>query len=358
MWSIWVADRTLPYVEGPCKERRSVLNAKRTIWNKRHLCQSGANICRENVDDPPRQVQRDEGRGRLWASRHRHRGRLPEHGRAARIRVRGPVDGPRPRAPELSGTLGLDEQQERWSRQQRVPPHPLERHAEDHERVEEGPRDPGDHRHDRRFGHRGPHQRGPPREPPRIRRDEGPGHARRALDRDAPGVLEVLNQRLTDGPLNRFVPFSLLRHSLLDRASPIFRDTLPHLVRTHPQSVSTSVQRAAFQATISTPTACGRKMSRKRKGSRKPRSRKTLDPRVEDLRKKILHLDPYSGWFPAGATKRIMSIVDADLEPIGELETGSDGFVQLAVLVGRPFVRISYDPGQPYAALTWITLEK
>src|SRR5207249_5122164 len=77
MWSIWVADRTLPYVEGPCKERRSVLNAKRTIWNKRHLCQSGANICRENVDDPPRQAQREQGRGRLWASRHRHRGRLP-----------------------------------------------------------------------------------------------------------------------------------------------------------------------------------------------------------------------------------------------------------------------------------------
>jgi len=53
-----------------------------------------------------------------------------------------------------------------------------------------------------------------------------------------------------------------------------------------------------------------------------------------------------------------MSIVDKDLEPIGELETGSDGFVQLAVLVGRRFVRISYYPGQPYAALTWITLEK
>ena len=45
------------------------------------------------------------------------------------------------------------------------------------------------------------------------------------------------------------------------------------------------------------------------------------------------------------------------LEPIGELETGSDGFVQLAVRVGR-FVRISHDPGQPYAALTLITLEK
>jgi hypothetical protein len=111
-------------------------------------------------------------------------------------------------------------------------------------------------------------------------------------------------------------------------------------------------------ATICTAAASGGEMSKKGKGSTKPKLRKTLDPRVVDLRKKILHLDPYSGWFPAGATKRIMSIVDADLEPIGELETGSDGFVQLAVLVGRRFVRISYYPGQPYAALTTITLEK
>ena len=83
-----------------------------------------------------------------------------------------------------------------------------------------------------------------------------------------------------------------------------------------------------------------------------------MDRRVEDLRRKILHLDPYSGWFPAGATKRIMNIVDADLESIGELETGSDGFVQLAVLVGRRFVRISYYPGQPHATLTTINLGK
>jgi hypothetical protein len=83
-----------------------------------------------------------------------------------------------------------------------------------------------------------------------------------------------------------------------------------------------------------------------------------MDSRVEDIRKKILHLDPYSGWFPTGATKRIMSIVDADLEPIGELETGSDGFVQLAVLVGRRFVRITYYPGQPYATMSAVALEK
>ena len=83
-----------------------------------------------------------------------------------------------------------------------------------------------------------------------------------------------------------------------------------------------------------------------------------MDTRVEDLRKKILHLDPYSGWFPVGASKRIMNIVDAELEPVGELETGSDGFVQLAVLVGRRFVRISYYPGQPHATMTVLTLDK
>jgi hypothetical protein len=95
----------------------------------------------------------------------------------------------------------------------------------------------------------------------------------------------------------------------------------------------------------------------KKRGA-KPGNRKPMDRRVEDFRRKILHLDPYSGWFPHGVTKRIMSIVDADLEPIGELESGSDGFVQVAVLVGRRFVRISYYPGQPHATLTTVTLEK
>src|SRR5437867_530983 len=96
-------------------------------------------------------------------------------------------------------------------------------------------------------------------------------------------------------------------------------------------------------ATICTSMVSGGKMRKKRKRSGKAKSQKTLDPRVEDLRKKILHLDPYSGWFPAGATKRIMSIVDKDLEPIGELETGSDGFVQLAVLVGGRFWPVHRD---------------
>src|SRR2546425_4488032 len=50
-----------------------------------------------------------------------------------------------------------------------------------------------------------------PREPPRVRRDEGPEHARRALDRDAPGVLEVLNQRLNGRTLE---PVRPLLHQL------------------------------------------------------------------------------------------------------------------------------------------------
>ena len=88
------------------------------------------------------------------------------------------------------------------------------------------------------------------------------------------------------------------------------------------------------------------------------KGRKSLDIRVEDLRKKILHLDPYSGWFPADATKKIVNVVDGELEPIGELETGSDGFVQLALIVGRRFVRVSYYPGQPHAMLNIVTFEK
>src|SRR5438132_6625486 len=138
--------------------------------------------------------------------------------------------GPRPRIPELSGTPGLDPEEGRRARKQRVPPHSLERHAADHERVEEGPRDPGDHRHDRRFRHRGPHQCGPPREPPRVRREQGPGHARRALDRDAPGVLEVLEQCFTDGPnpvRPLFVPsLSAERHYPLGAIPPTGLNTI------------------------------------------------------------------------------------------------------------------------------------
>ena len=102
----------------------------------------------------------------------------------------------------------------------------------------------------------------------------------------------------------------------------------------------------------------GATMPGKRRPSSKSTRRKTLDKRVEDLRKKILYLDPYSGWFPAGGSKRIMNIVDRDLEPVGELETGSDGFVLLTVLVGRRLVRILYHPGQAHASVSWITLDR
>ncbi len=102
----------------------------------------------------------------------------------------------------------------------------------------------------------------------------------------------------------------------------------------------------------------GQRMSEIKKKSSVPKTRKSLDIRVEDLRKKILHLDPYSGWFPVDATKKIVNVVDEELEPIGELETGSDGFVQLALLVGRRFVRVSYYPGQPHAMVNVVTFDK
>jgi len=86
--------------------------------------------------------------------------------------------------------------------------------------------------------------------------------------------------------------------------------------------------------------------------------RRPMDARVEDLRRKILFLNPYSGWIPEGARQRIMNIVDAEGEAIGELETGSDGFVQVAVGAAGQLIRISYYPGRNHATLTRISLGK
>lgn len=92
------------------------------------------------------------------------------------------------------------------------------------------------------------------------------------------------------------------------------------------------------------------------KGPTKKRTK--LDARVEDLRKKILFLNPYSGWIPEGAKQRIMNVVDRDGEIVGELEVGSDGFVQLALTFGRNHARVTYYPGRNHASLVRFTLDK
>lgn len=91
---------------------------------------------------------------------------------------------------------------------------------------------------------------------------------------------------------------------------------------------------------------------------RTKKRRKPLDPNVEDLRKKILFLNPYSGWMPQDVKQRIMNVVDEDGEAIGELEVGSDGFTQLAVVTGRSLVRITYYPGRNHATFRRVSLEK
>ena len=93
------------------------------------------------------------------------------------------------------------------------------------------------------------------------------------------------------------------------------------------------------------------------KTSAKSKKRRPMDRRVEDLRRKILYLNPYSGWIPKGSKQRIVNIVDIDGETIGELETGSDGFVQVAVSAGKSLIRISYYPGRSHATLTRISLK-
>lgn len=92
--------------------------------------------------------------------------------------------------------------------------------------------------------------------------------------------------------------------------------------------------------------------------SRTRKRRKPLDPNVEDLRRNILFLNPYSGWVPEGVQQKIMNIVDEDGEAIGELELGSDGFTQVAVVTGRSLVRITYYPGRNHATLRRVTVGK
>ena|SRR5213594_4324178 len=86
-----------------------------------------------------------------------------------------------------------DAEQEEWSRQQRVPPHPVDGHAEDTSALKNVPEIQeiigtiGDFDVVARIS-------ADPRE--NLLESvvtKGPGHVRRALDRDAPGVLEVLN---------------------------------------------------------------------------------------------------------------------------------------------------------------------
>ena len=77
-----------------------------------------------------------------------------------------------------------------------------------------------------------------------------------------------------------------------------------------------------------------------------------MPPNVEDLRKKILFLSPDSGWIPKGVTNRIVNITDFDGEIIGELEMGSDGFVQLVVTLpggDAIIMKVEFYPGRDHA---------
>ena len=94
-----------------------------------------------------------------------------------------------------------------------------------------------------------------------------------------------------------------------------------------------------------------------KKISEKVSKRKPLDPRVKDLRHKVLYLNPYSGWIPEGAKQTIMNIVDRDGEMFGELEIGDDGFVQIATLNDRHLVRITYYPGRNHATISKVSVE-
>lgn len=80
---------------------------------------------------------------------------------------------------------------------------------------------------------------------------------------------------------------------------------------------------------------------------------------LKDLRIVKLYLDPEqsiaSGWTPKGVEKQtIMNITDEG-EPIGELETGSDGFIKMILNLDgkRILATVEFIPGRNHAKVTW-----
>ena len=82
-------------------------------------------------------------------------------------------------------------------------------------------------------------------------------------------------------------------------------------------------------------------------------------PILKDLRRVKLYLNPENslrmGWIPDGVVQTIVNVTDEDGEPIGELETGSDGFVKLVLNLNGKYIfaQVEQIPGRNHAKCTW-----
>ena len=56
---------------------------------------------------------------------------------------------------------------------------------------------------------------------------------------------------------------------------------------------------------------------------------------IEDNRKTVKHIVPYLAWIPEGVTNYLFDITDKDDVKVGEIEIGSDNFLQLRIEIGK-----------------------
>ena len=64
---------------------------------------------------------------------------------------------------------------------------------------------------------------------------------------------------------------------------------------------------------------------------------------VVDKRKTKKHITPYPSWIPDGATNYLFDITDKDDDKVGEIEIGTDNFIQIRLEIGKKLLCFNWN---------------
>lgn len=64
---------------------------------------------------------------------------------------------------------------------------------------------------------------------------------------------------------------------------------------------------------------------------------------VEDNRKTVKHIVPYLAWIPEGVTNYLFDITDKDDIKVGEIEVGTDSFIQVRLEVDKKLLCFNWN---------------
>ena len=64
---------------------------------------------------------------------------------------------------------------------------------------------------------------------------------------------------------------------------------------------------------------------------------------VEDKRKSTKHIVPYLAWIPEGVTNYLFDITDKDDIKVGEIEVGTDGFIQIRLELNKKLLCFNWN---------------